>query len=219
MIPITENDFNNFNDIIYNSYNIPGYLIYRDNYYIYQPFNKNEDISLNERANYKNIINTNNKTINDFLNYINFKDIKNTSTNINEIYNETLKYYSNKKNYSYIGYINIINGIEVFKIIKSSNYDKNNIFNGINCNSLDKKELFEIIKFLKIDSDIKKNSKTNLCSIIKNKLFELEKFSSLKNNNKYTYLIIPKNLSNYPFPLNIEDRINYINNDIKIYNI
>ena len=219
MIPITENDFNNFNDIIYNSYNIPGYLIYRDNYYIYQPFNKNEDISLNERANYKNIINTNNKTINDFLNYINFKDVKNTSTNMNDIYNETLKYYSNKKNYSYIGYINIINGIEVFKIIKSSNYDKNNIFNGINCSSLDKKELFEIIKFLKIDSDIKKNSKTNLCSIIKNKLFELEKFSSLKNNNKYTYLIIPKNLSNYPFPLNIEDRINYINNDIKIYNI
>ena len=214
MLPVTENDFNNFKDIIYNSYNIPGYLIYRDNYYIYQPFNKNEDISLYERANYKNIVNTNNKTINDFLNYINIKNNDDVTINLNNIYNETLKYYSTKTNFSYIGNINVVNGIEIFKIIKSSNYDKNNIFNGYNCKSLKKEEIIDIIKVLDIEYDLK-NNKNKLCTLIKNKLYELEKYST----NKLTYLIIPKNLSNYPFPLNIKDRINFINNDLKIYNI
>ena len=216
MLPITENDFNNFKDIVYNSYNIPGYLIYRDNYYIYQPFNKNEDISLNERANYKNIVNTNNKSINDFLNYINVKNKDDENVNINNIYSETLKYYSTKTNFSYIGNINIVNGIEIFKIIKSSNYDKNNIFNGYNCKSLKKEEIIDIVNKLNIEYDSKnKNNKSSLCTLIKNKLFELEKYST----DKITYLIIPKNLSNYPFPLNIRDRIDFINKDLKIYNI
>jgi len=35
LLPITENDFNTFNDTLYNQYNLIGYLIYRENYYIF----------------------------------------------------------------------------------------------------------------------------------------------------------------------------------------
>ena len=38
----------------------------------------------------------------------------------------------------------------------------------------------------------------------------LEKFSTKKDNNKYVYMIIPTNHNIYPFPLNLEDRIKYI---------
>ena len=37
MIPRTENDYNNFKDTIYDKYNNSGYLIQRDDFYIFQP--------------------------------------------------------------------------------------------------------------------------------------------------------------------------------------
>ena len=43
---VSENDFNNFQDTIYDKYNVPGYLIYRNKYYIFQPFDQNEDVVL-----------------------------------------------------------------------------------------------------------------------------------------------------------------------------
>ena len=51
MIPISENDFNNFKDIIVDKNNTQGYLIYRDNYYIFQPFAQPEDVPLYYRVN------------------------------------------------------------------------------------------------------------------------------------------------------------------------
>ena len=38
----------------------------------------------------------------------------------------------------------------------------------------------------------------------------MEKYSTTKDNNKFTYLIVPSNHPIYPFPLNLEDRIEYI---------
>ena len=42
LTPVTENDFNNFRDTIIDKNNTQGYLIYRDQYYIFQPFDQNE---------------------------------------------------------------------------------------------------------------------------------------------------------------------------------
>ena len=47
----------------------------------------------------------------------------------------------------------------------------------------------------------------------------LEKYSTEKNGNKYTYVMIPYNHQKYNFPYNLEDRVQYIvdklNNSIK----
>ena len=42
------------------------------------------------------------------------------------------------------------------------------------------------------------------------KLLELEKYGTDKNNDKLTYIIIPANHPEFPFPYNLEDRVNYI---------
>ena len=51
MMPKTENDFNNFFDTVYDKYNRPGYIIQRDKYYIFQPFDENEDVTMFYRQN------------------------------------------------------------------------------------------------------------------------------------------------------------------------
>ena len=46
------------------------------------------------------------------------------------------------------------------------------------------------------------------------KLLDLEKFSTGKN--KMTYMMIPANHPIYPFPYNLEDRADYIENKLKV---
>ena len=53
LMPKTENDYNNFKDTIYDKYNRTGYLIQRGKYYIFQPFDDNEDIPLYYRENFE----------------------------------------------------------------------------------------------------------------------------------------------------------------------
>ena len=43
----------------------------------------------------------------------------------------------------------------------------------------------------------------------------LEKYSTEKNGNKYTYVMIPANHPKYKFPYNLEDRIDYITKTLK----
>ena len=43
-----------FHDNIYDKFSVPGYLIYRSKYYIFQPFNQNEDVPMYYRNNYHN---------------------------------------------------------------------------------------------------------------------------------------------------------------------
>ena len=44
LMPKNENDFNNFRSNILDKFNRPGYLIQRDQYYIFQPFDENEKV-------------------------------------------------------------------------------------------------------------------------------------------------------------------------------
>jgi hypothetical protein len=43
-------------------------------------------------------------------------------------------------------------------------------------------------------------------------MLELEKYAT--GNKKITYIMIPKNHPIYPFPYNLEDRVEYIKNEI-----
>jgi len=66
MMPKTENDFNNYKDNIHDKYNRLGYLIKRGIYYIFQPFNENEDVSMYYREN-MNLTQPNQVSLNNFV--------------------------------------------------------------------------------------------------------------------------------------------------------
>jgi hypothetical protein len=90
-------------------------------------------------------------------------------------------------------------------------------FKGSVCTSNDKKYLLNILKKLSntiIDEKNLDQTKESICEKILNKLLELEKYATTKDNNKKTYIIIPYNHPKYIFPYNLEDRILYIINKI-----
>ena len=43
-MPQTENEFNNFNDIMFDKFNRSGYLKQYNQYYLFQLFNENENL-------------------------------------------------------------------------------------------------------------------------------------------------------------------------------
>ena len=239
LIPLYENDFNNFADTIFDKFNIPGYIIYRSKFYIFQPFEENEDVPMYYRSTFQSDL------FNDLslYSYLKSTDIlllinkNNTETKTSKsdknIYNfkNVIEYYDLKPEYDYIGIIDKGTGKkiavgeinpDIFKLRQKR--DKILIkkrgtgiptLTGAFCETAKTKdELLDLVKFLNID--IKKlnkdisNSRTNLCNLIRNRLLYLEKYSTTKDKNKFTYMIIPENHPIYPFPLNLEDRIVYI---------
>ena len=80
--------------------------------------------------------------------------------------------------------------------------------------SKDKDYLMNIIK--KIPNITKKDierinnlTREEICNEIKEKLLFLEKYSTSKDKNKLTYVMIPDNHPLYQFPYNLEDRVKY----------
>ena len=78
-------------------------------------------------------------------------------------------------------------------------------------------EIFKKLPFISQEEihKIQKFTKENICEAIKNKLLYLEKYSTSEDNNKITYVMIPKDHPIYPFPYNLEDRIKFIIKNIK----
>ncbi len=235
IMPKTENDFNAFKDNIYDKYNRPGYIIRRGNYYIFQPFNENEDVPYYYRKNIN--INQNNQVSLD--NYVKHKyeDIINKSNeNIIEDNNEkdgynfddVLEYYSNRKENFIIGIIDKnLNKLasddnDLFKIRPPNTINKKKrgvgiySFKGAVCSfSKNKDFLLNLIKKIPDThkdeiKKIKKLTKDEICVELKNKLLFLEKYSTSKDKNKLTYVMVPKDHPIYPFPYNLEDRIKHI---------
>jgi len=240
MMPKNENDFNNFKDTIYDKYNRPGYLIQREKYYIFQPFDENEDVMMFYREN----INLEQPNLVSIKNYIKqtFGDIKTkvvketTKKKISGYdFEKVLDYYDQRDENFIVGIIDknlnqlVSTDIDIFKIRepRAKKLDKKrgtNIpsFKGSTCaNSKDRNYLIKIMKKIpnvqteEIDA-IKKLTREQICEKLKEKLLYLEKYSTSKNNNKVTYVIIPYDHPTYPFPYNLEDRckdiINKINN-------
>jgi len=252
LIPLSENDFNNFSDIIYDKFNIPGYIIYRNTFYIFQPFEENEDVPMYYRATYQSTL-FNDLSLYSYLKSINILKLINNKSeeqlnkesskfdsqkSIKNIYNfaNVIEYYDQKPEYDYIGIIDkasshkrAIDEIipDVFKLrtkrdkilIKKRGTGIPTLTGAVCETSKNKKELIEVAKELNIDVDkldfSSNNSRTSVCIIIRNRLLYLEKYSTIKDKNKYTYMIIPDNHPIYKFPINLEDNIKHVLNKIK----
>jgi superfamily II DNA or RNA helicase len=218
LIPITENDFNKFKDIIYDKHNIPGYLIYRNKYYIFQPFNQNEDVLMYYRSNYDDDL-YHEISVRQYL------DINNINiNNNNNKYEYALEYYNNKKDYIYVGLIEKAVSSrgnkeehDIFKIRpRRENLDNKKRGYGITSEKgalcvtyKDRNELLKIAKQIGI-SKIDVNTRLDICNLIKERLLYLEKYSE----DNFTYMIIPINHPDYEYPYNLLDRIEYYKQEI-----
>ena len=225
LIPITENDFNNFKDFLYDRYNISGYLIYRANYYIFQPFHESEIVPMFYRRNF-------NRELVKELSLFNYLKNSHSLIEDNQINTITSKkliydfdtnknYYNDKKEYKIIGIIDYSKSLkeDIFRIREERSKILNKkrgtgIFSekGAICHtSKDKHKLKKIFKILDIKFN-KKHTRIDMCNkLIRKKLLYLEKYS----NNNLIYMIIPYNHKKYIFPYNLKDRIKYIENEIK----
>lgn len=229
MLPINENDFNNFSDVIYDKYNKSGYLIYRKKYYIFQPFDQNEEIPMQYRSTYINELNSN-ITVYDYLQYIlnnkiNLDDKKNIRlvTNISKHFDTIYpKSYYNKKEFDIVAIIDE-DPDDLFRLRKADTNIVNSkkkttvpsLHGAVCLTNFDKEELTDILKKLNNNLDFTKLNKKNLCLTIKHELLKLEKY----NKDNITYAMIPTNHTKYQFPYNIYDRFKFIINYLKENNI
>ena len=233
LIPVSENDFNNFKDTIVDKYNRPGYLIYVNNFYIYQPFEQRENVPMYYRTTYDKYI-ANNISLYDYLKhsgaFSQFKlDVTSGTIEHSDSgydFDSVMEYYSGRKEFDIVGIIDkepnkkklkSFDELEdVFKIRekRKSNINKKrgtgiqSLTGSVCVNSQSKGYLGNVIKKLHVDADT--NSRSSMCLSIRDKLLELEKYGTDKNKDKLTYVIIPINHPQYPFPYNLEDRTKYI---------
>jgi hypothetical protein len=230
LIPLTENDFNNYKDTIVDKYNRMGYLIYINKYYIYQPFDQKENIPMVYRTTeYKQI--KKEFTLYDYLlTNTKFKDISSDVSNEKiitskeiEQYNfeNVMEYYDNRDEYNYVGFVDKDKlGEEVFKlrekrdkILEKKRGTGIQSLQGAVCStSKTKKYLIKVAKQLGIEIK-NKLIRENLCNEIKEKMLELEKYSTGKD--KITYIMIPENHKLYEFPYNLEDRVEFVINKLR----
>ena len=236
LIPISENDFNNYKDVIFDKTSRAGYLIYLDGYYIYQPFDENENVSMFYRTH--NEFNLLSKL--SLYNYINNEKkslkadmvVKNEIENKENIYNfdEVMDYYDNREEFKYVGIVDreinrgktkLYNEVEdVFKLRekrekileKKRGTGIPSIKGAVCATSKQKEYLEDVAKLLGLKITPKDTTRYSICKKIKEKLIEHEKYA--KGKNKITYIMIPSNHETLKFPLNIEDRNIYLQNKI-----
>lgn len=245
LIPITGNDFNNFHDTITDKFNRPGYLIYRNKYYIFQLFDENEELPMYYRRNFRAPI-SNKLSLKDYINNtVEYQKYKKTTKSedytddsvpifIAKNYNfdAVLEYYDSRDEFKYVGTIDQESGKkkirdpaeikDIFKVRKQrpKNLPKKRetgvpSFKGAVCKtSKDKESLLKIAA--SVNLSIKDtNVRTDICNVILDKLHDLEKYSTARDGNKMTYLIVPLGHKTIPFPLNLEDRIKMMISDIQ----
>jgi hypothetical protein len=231
-MPKTENDFNNFIDTIYDKFNRPGYIIQRGKYYIFQPFDENEEVSMFYREHLP-LTNTNMVSVENYVKQ-KFKNVKIDINNESSIkqdnkgynYESVLDYYNDRDENFIVGLIDknfnklASNDEDLFKIrepISKSHNKKRGTgiptFKGAVCSTAkDKKYLMTLVKKIpNITKDelnrIDNLTREQICYELKEMLLKLEKYSTTKDGNKKTYFMIPIDHPYYPFPYNLEDRI------------
>ena len=221
LMPITTNDFLNFRDSIHDKYNRIGYLIYVNGYYVFQPVNEPENITSYYRKNITSVIDNTNYGLSVFLKHYYNYTTKNTEI-IKYDFDTEKAYYDNRPEWDYVGILDFDNAIneDAFKIrerIKNKNTTKKRgvgiiSYRGSTCfNSKTKEEINEIGKKLKI-KNVEEMTKVDACNTIKNILFDMEKYN--KDENKKTFFIIPSNHPTIKFPLNLQDRVEFLKENI-----
>ena len=233
LIPITENDFNNFKDIVYDKTRRAGYLIYLDGYYIFQPFDENENAPMYYRTSYQYDYNSKLSLHNYLINEqydIDTKigsELETDTENIHEYdFIDVMDYYDNRKEYDIVGIIDKETNKkkskrpedikDIFKIRekrekvleKKRGTGIPSLKGAVCATSKEKEYLESLAKNIGIKKIGKELTRDTICELIKDKLIELEKYS--KGKNKMTYIMVPSNHPKLKFPLNLEDRIEYI---------
>ena len=210
LIPKSENDYNNYKDTIYDKYNKTGYIIQRNKYYIFQPFDDNQDIDLNTRKKLnidsENMISVQNYYIQKYGAEKENK-ISNNEINIkkkNYDFKSTESYYNNRNENFIIGIIDIntnkntSNSTDLFKIrppIKKDGDKKRGTgiysLKGAVCStSKDRDYLLKMLnKLQKLVPDVKikstkKTNRINICDEIRSYLLYLENIVQVKIKTK-----------------------------------
>lgn len=237
LLPVSNNDFNNFKDTIVDKFNRPGYLIYRKKYYIFSPFDQNETLPMYYRRNYvKNVYNK--------IGLENF--IKHVSNDVDDIdmpddgekkkiierkeyhFDQVRDYYDNRPENNWVGIIvqkknpKSITDLDGFNVRKSMPKNMNKkresgvpTWLGADCAvAKDKNTLMEISQSLKVKAN-HSDQRERICELVRDRLIDLEKYGTSADKNKVTYLIVPSNHPSLPFPLNLEDRCKHVINTIK----
>jgi hypothetical protein len=234
MMPKSENDFNNFKDTVFDKYNRAGYLIQRGKYYIFQPFGEFEDVPMYYREN-NEIPNVNQVSLKNYIKQ-KYGDIKAVGPaveekNINKKiigynFESVIDYYDDRDENFIVGIIDknfnrlASSDMDLFKIREPRGRvsDKRRgtgipTLKGAVCaTSKDKDYLMNLVrKIPNISKDeikrIDKLTREDICNEVRDKLLYLEKYSTTKDNNKMTYVMIPADHPTLPFPYNLEDRI------------
>ena len=235
LLPVSEDDFNNFNDVVYDKFNKPGYLIYAGNYYIFQPFNQSEISPMYCRKSYDRLP-TPVVYLDNYLSNTMKKDAKTQPISETNGYDfdSVMEYYDRKEDFAYIGVIDKEDGQkkgkgeadinDVFKIRsrREKVLEKRRgtgipSFKGAVCpTSKGKKYLESVLRDLKVKFT-KDKTRVELCNIIKDELLTREKFAT--GNKKLTYMMVPSDHPVYKFPYNLEDRLETIKNKVKELNV
>ena len=244
LIPMTENDFNNFKDTVIDKHNRSGYLIYIDKYYIFQPFDQNEDVPMFYRSTVTKHV-TNELSLYNYLksniSYQQLKVIKGKKKDGDRgekedqpYYNfdDTLEYYDAREEYKYVGFIDkelsrrknkTADEIDdVFKlrekrakILEKKRATGIPSLKGAVCStSKSKGYLNKVASNLNIKFS-KGDTRVDMCDKIEQEMLMKEKYATDANKDKMTYVMIPYNHPTFKFPYNLEDRVKYIINNLR----
>ena len=238
LIPRTENDFNNYKDTIFDKFNRPGYLKYANKYYIFQPFDQNEDVPMHYISTYDKPMNNQLTLYNYIKNTVDLDAIK-TKQKEKVIldkrpetydFESVMEYYDNRPEAKYVGIIdketrkNKTKDVEEVKTVFKIREQRSKILDkkrgvgipslkGAVCSTSKSREYLEDIAGSIGIKFLDKDIRTNMCDKIMKRLLFLEKYSTGKD--KVTYMMIPQNHEHYIFPYNLEDRVKYIIDEIK----
>lgn len=232
LLPITGNDFNNFRDTMMDKFNRPGYLIYRNRYYIFQLFDENQELPVYYRKHFRPVIN-NQLSLKDYIqNNTDYRRKSDgTGADMEEGYDfdSIQDYYDSRQENEFVGIIDRatsgkkggrIETSDIFKvrtkrskILTKKRQTGVPSFKGAECRvAKDKETLMTMSLSLNLKPD-SEDVRSTICEAIRDKLYDLEAFTPA--SKKITYMIIPANHPTIPFPLNLEDRVDRIVEDIR----
>ncbi len=237
LIPNSENDFNNYKDTILDKHNRPGYLIFINIHYIFQPFDEIEGVPMYYRTTITKHVNQQLSLYNYLKThpmYQQFKESKGKRKLEQEkelkedqpFYNfeDAMEYYDSREENDYVGFIDK----EVSRR-KNKSYDEiKDVFklrekrpkilekkrqvglpsySGSVCVSSKSKKYLEKLLEKLGGKKPKSGTRMDICQSIEDELYLLEKYSTGKD--KLTFLIVPTNhpSAKYSFPLNLQDRV------------
>jgi superfamily II DNA or RNA helicase len=240
LIPLNQNELNSYKDTIIDKNNRNGYLIFVDKYYIFQPYDQNEDVPIYYRTKYIKPITQPISLYSYLKNIPEFKNLKNTlqeELEAEEVkkqentydFETVMDYYDGRDENKYVGIIDKdvsrkksqekedIGDLFKIREKRAKVLDKKRgtgipSLKGAVCTTKEKGEIKKVANDLGVKLD-KNQTRHELCDTLKNTMIEKEIHQT--GDKKKTYMMIPANHPTYKFPLNLEDRYDMIKEEIK----